>query len=148
MNSRGNIPLILIPYPATVPLRGGWALFIERLTRHCTGQGLLVKRLIIPLWFEYGVVWPGLKVGQLLNRGVGTVWALLWRGFYTTIVLWARRLLNGERAICFSPEPTRLAFVGWPRQLCMIGVYSEGPSSKEEAMRRGIWRAAGRQRLG
>lgn len=148
MNTRRITPLVLIPYPATVPFKGGLAFFIDRLVRHCTDRGFRVRRLLIPSWFEYLVVWPGLKAGQLFSRGLGTTWALLQRGIYTTTALWVRYLLMRERAICFTTEPALLAFIAWPKQLCLIGVYSEGPSSKEEAVRGGVWRTAGRQRLG
>src|SRR4030095_9881033 len=103
-----------------------------------------ISKLAIPFWFEYIVVWPGLKAGQLLSRGLGTTWAVLCRGIYATAALWMRLFLRGERAICFTTEPMLLAFIGWPRELCMIGVYSEGPSSKEEAVRGGVWESAGK----
>jgi glycosyltransferase involved in cell wall biosynthesis len=148
MNIDKSIPLVLIPSSATISFRGGLSLFIDRLIRHCTDRGFRVRRLIIPAWFEYLLVWPGLKAGQLLSRGLGTTWALLYRGIYTTCALWLRYLLTRERAICFTTEPALLSFVGWPKQLCLIGVYSEGPTSKEEAVRGGVWRTIGRQRLG
>jgi glycosyltransferase involved in cell wall biosynthesis len=148
MNGREENPLVFVPYPESTPLLGGLQFFIERLIRHCAVKGLIVKRLMIPFWFEYGVVWPGLKAGQLVSRGVGTTWAILCRGIYTTVILWAHRLFKKERAICFSSDPALLAFVGWPKQLCMIGVYSEGPACKEEAVRAGVWRENGRQCLG
>jgi glycosyltransferase involved in cell wall biosynthesis len=148
MNIPKDIPLVLIPYPATTPFKGGLPFFIERLIRHCANRGLRIKRLLIPYWFEYGVVWPGLKGGQLISRGLGTVWAHLCRGIYVTIFLWTHRLIKGERAICFSTEPALLTFIGWPKQLCVIGVYSDGPSSKEEAVRTGVWRKVGPQCLG
>jgi glycosyltransferase involved in cell wall biosynthesis len=148
MNLSERSPAVLIPFPEIVPSWGGWQSFIDRLIQHSADQGLLIKRLIIPAWFEYGIVWPGLKAGQLLTRGMGVVWATLCRGVYITIALWIHWLLTRERAICFSADPLLLAFVGWPSHLCMLGVYSEGPSSKEEAMRKGIWQATGRQHFG
>jgi glycosyltransferase involved in cell wall biosynthesis len=63
-------------------------------------------------------------------------------------MLWARWFLKRERAICFATEPPLLAFVGWFKQLSMVGVYSEGPLSKEEAVRMGVWRENRSQRLG
>jgi len=148
MTTREGIPSILIPYPQTVPFEGGLAFFVDRLIRHCRRRGLQIERLIIPFWFEYGIVWLGLKAGQLITRGLGTTWAFLCRGIYTTIVLWLRWLLKGERAICFATEPPFIAFVGWSKSLCMLGVYGEGPLSKEEAVRLGVWQESKRQRLG
>jgi glycosyltransferase involved in cell wall biosynthesis len=148
MKKLNHGPLVLIPYVATVRLQGGLPFFIERLIRHCSAQGQRVERLIIPRWFEYSIVWPGLKAGQLLSRGLGTTWAFLCRGIYITVMLWGRWFLTGERAICFATEPPLLVFVGWFKRLSMIGVYSEGPLSKEEAVRTGVWRENHPQQLG
>src|SRR5262249_20761988 len=128
--------------------RGGLSLFVDRLVRHCKEQGFRVERLIVPRWFEYLVIWPGLKLGQLVSRGLGTTWALANRGVYATVILWLRYALLRERSICFTTEPALLTFIGWPKRLCLIGVYSQGPSSKEEAVRGGVWRTVGPQQLG